>query len=88
MKGKTRTESDSVGSWQVPFDAYYGVQTLRGYENFHITGTRVNSKFIKNIIKIKKVAAKLNGEHGQIPKNVSQAIMAACDEVLLGGFQE
>ncbi len=88
MKGKTRTESDSVGSLQVPFDAYYGVQTLRGYENFHITGTCVNSKFIKNIIKIKKVAAKLNGEHGQIPKNVSQAITTACDEVLLGGFQE
>ena len=29
-----RVEKDSIGSKQVPIDAYYGVQSLRGFENF------------------------------------------------------
>ena len=84
---KTRIESDSVGSMHVPADAYYGVQTLRGYENFRITGTLVNWQFIKNIVKIKKVAAKVNGENGYIPSNIAQAIITACDEVLADQFK-
>ena len=84
---KTRIESDSVGSMHVPADAYYGVQTLRGYENFRITGTLVNWQFIKNIVKIKKVAAKVNGENGYIPSDIAQAIITACDEVLADQFK-
>ena len=84
---KTRIESDSVGSMHVPADAYYGVQTLRGYENFRITGTLVNWQFIKNIVKIKKVAAKVNGDNGYIPSNIAQAIITACDEVLADQFK-
>ena len=33
-----RIEHDFLGDREVPADAYYGVQTLRGKENFHITG--------------------------------------------------
>ena len=33
-----RIEKDFLGEKQIPDDAYYGVQTLRGKENFHITG--------------------------------------------------
>ena len=52
MKVSMRIESDSVGSMQVPAEAYYGVQTLRGYENFRITGNVMNWDFTKNIVKI------------------------------------
>lgn len=51
-----RTESDSIGQLQIPADAYYGVQTYRGYKNFHITGTPLNRVFVYSIIKIKKAA--------------------------------
>lgn len=88
MKRKMRLESDSVGSMRVPAEAYYGVQTLRGYENFQITGTLMNWRFIQNIVKIKKVAAKINGENGYIPTATAQAIIAACDEILSGKFKE
>jgi len=88
MARLTRTESDSVGSMQVPAEVYYGVQTLRGYENFRITGTVMNWDFTKNIVKIKKVAAKLNGESGAIPQNIAQAIVVACDEILKGEHKE
>lgn len=35
-----RKESDSIGELEVPENAYYGVQTLRGFENFQITGIK------------------------------------------------
>ena len=34
---KTRVEFDSIGSMEVPEEAYYGVQTLRAKNNFPIT---------------------------------------------------
>ena len=83
-----RKESDSIGVLEVPENVYYGVQTLRGFENFQITGTKMNQTFIKNITKIKKVAAKVNGKYGYIKAEVAQAIDTACNEVLSGKFQE
>ena len=88
MQKNVRQESDSVGSMQVPEDAYYGVQTLRGYENFQISGALMNTTFIKNIVKIKKVAAKINGESGCIPQTTANAIVQACDEILSGKLLE
>ena len=44
---KYRLESDSIGTLEVPADAYYGVQSLRGKNNFHITGYKVSDTFIK-----------------------------------------
>ena len=43
---KTRKEKDSVGELAIPEEAYYGVQTQRGYNNFQISGTRMNPVFI------------------------------------------
>ena len=33
----SRIESDFLGSLEIPDEAYYGVQTMRGKHNFHIT---------------------------------------------------
>ena len=83
-----RKESDSIGELEVPESVYYGVQTLRGFENFQITGIRMNDAFIRNITKIKKVAAKVNGKYGYINPEIAQAIDKACIEILNGKFQE
>lgn len=37
QKIMSRIESDFLGEREVPDDCYYGVQTLRGEDNFHIT---------------------------------------------------
>ena len=79
-----RVESDSIGTLEIPFDAYYGVQTLRGYENFHITGTKMNSRFIHNIVRIKLAAAIANMKAGSIDKKIGEAIVSACNEALDG----
>ena len=85
---RTRKESDSVGTLDVPSNAYYGVQTLRGFENFQITGNRMNYDFIKYITLIKKAAAKVNGQYGYVKKEIADAIISACDEVLEGKMKE
>lgn len=82
----TRIESDSIGSLEIPADAYYGVQTSRGCKNFNITGIRMNDRFIKNIVKIKKAAAIVNGRAGSVAKDTAAAIVKACDEALSGKF--
>lgn len=84
----TRAEGDSIGVLEVPEKAYYGVQTLRGYENFHITGTLMNYQFVKNITRIKRAAARVNGKHGYVPNAITDVIVRACDEILDGKFKE
>ena len=86
MAETTRKESDSIGTLSVPIDAYYGVQTLRGYENFKITGQTMNKTFIKNIVLIKKACAITNLFAGNITEEMENAIVTACDEALAGKF--
>ena len=82
-----RKESDSIGELEVPENAYYGVQTLRGFENFQITEIKMNDTLVRNITKIKKVASKVNGKYGYINPEIAQAIEIACNEILSGKFQ-
>lgn len=83
-----RSESDSIGTMNVPENAYYGVQSLRAQENFRITEKPMNDAFIKNVVLIKKVAAKVNGKYGYVEQNIANAIVTACDEALNGNFDE
>ena len=85
---KMRKESDSVGSLDIPDSAYYGVQTLRGFENFQISGIRMNEEFIKKITCIKKAAAKVNGEYGYLQKEIAEAIICASEEILEGKWKD
>ena len=78
---KTRLEKDSIGELEVPFDAYYGVQSLRGAKNFHIIDQRLNPDFIKNMARIKKAAAIVNRDIGELDVAKANAIIAACDEI-------
>lgn len=79
---KTRMEADSIGTLEVPSDAYYGVQSLRAKRNFPITGTPINPVMIQNLAKIKKAAAISNREAGRLPEEKAAAIINACDEII------
>lgn len=82
----TRPESDSIGTLNVPINAYYGVQSLRGYNNFQISGIKMHPTFIKNIIMIKKACAITNLYADNLTKEMAQAIICACDQALNGDF--
>ncbi|WP_193353674.1 aspartate ammonia-lyase [Clostridium tetani] len=79
-----RLESDSIGEKQVPKEAYYGVQSLRAKENFKITGLRIHKEFIKSLAEIKMAAAISNYESALLEKNIKEAIVKACDEIIEG----
>ena len=81
-----RIESDSIGSKKIPIDAYYGVQSLRGYENFKITGFKLHEEFIKSLVEVKKAAAIVNCDLGLISNEIKDVIVKACDEILAGKF--
>ena len=81
----TRTETDLLGQREVPADAYYGIHTLRAVENFPISGTTVNDvpEFIRGMVMVKKAAAIANRRVHTIPTDVADAIIWACDQVLV-----
>ncbi|MBQ4517696.1 MAG: aspartate ammonia-lyase [Clostridia bacterium] len=83
-----REEFDSLGKKEVPADAYYGVQSLRAYENFQISGKKVHPEMIRSIAEIKMAAAIANRKAGVLTEQVANAIVQACKEILNGRFAE
>lgn len=81
-----RTESDSIGEKVVPEDAYYGVQSLRAAENFHITGLTMHPELIRSLAFIKKAAAISNHEVGLLDDKITNVIVEACDEIIQGNY--
>lgn len=83
-----RIEKDSIGEKRVPINAYYGVQTLRAYENFTITGLKLSSEMIISIAQIKKACAITNFEVGCLDETRAKAIIEACDLIIAGSFHD
>lgn len=82
----TRVESDLLGEVEVPCDVLYGVQTMRGLENFAISKFRLSEYplFIKGLAAVKLGAAMANHQMGLLPDNIYEAIAQACRELLDG----
>ena len=88
--GKFREESDLLGSVQVPECALYGVQTLRGMENFEISKFHLSEypDFIKGLAITKLGAAIANHDLGLITDEQFKAIEQACHEIMEGKFHD
>ena len=83
-----RTEHDSIGSIQLPDEAYYGVQSMRAKENFPMTGQVMHPIMIDSLVVIKKAAALANRRAGTLNTEIASAIVRACDEILDGKFRD
>src|SRR6185436_6727461 len=86
----TRLEHDLLGDKAVPADAYYGVQTARGLENFHISGVqlRLYPDLIKAFAMVKMAAARANVDCGQFSKEILFGIEGACKELIDGKLHD
>ncbi|MEW6411318.1 MAG: aspartate ammonia-lyase [Candidatus Zixiibacteriota bacterium] len=86
VSGRTRKEHDLLGDRNVPYEYYYGVQTLRGLENFNISGISLAQfpLLISALAIVKMAAAKTNVELGLLSKPVGEAIVQACGEIING----
>lgn len=79
-----RTEVDLLGSMDVAQDSYYGIHTQRAIQNFVISNARVGDYplFIRGLVLTKKACAHANQEIGTIPRDKTEMIIQACDELL------
>jgi aspartate ammonia-lyase len=73
-----RREQDFLGEREIPDNNYYGVQTIRGRDNFQITGIPIGSEpfFVRAFGFVKKAAAMANRDLGAIDPKVAAAIIA------------
>jgi len=85
----TRMERDFLGERELPDEAYYGIQALRGRDNFRITGIRtsVEPYFVKAFGYVKKAAAMANRDLGVLEPRIAEAIIAGCDRLIAGEFR-
>lgn len=87
-KTKFRLEHDSIGEMEVPKDAYYGVHSLRGKNNFPITGAHMDSYMIRGAAEVKKAAALTNAAVGRMDEKIAKAIAEAADKVITGDYDD
>src|SRR4029453_4841018 len=89
-KAGVRIQKDFLGEKGIPDTAYYGVQTLRGKENFHITGIPMSLEpnFIKAFGYVKKAAALANRHLGALDKKVADGSAKAWNRVVAGEMRD
>ena len=85
-----RIENDLLGNLNVPEEAYYGIQTQRAIDNFHISGIKLYQfpEFIRALAYVKWAAAETNFTLGILDKNLCDYIIAAAKEVIDGKFND
>ncbi|HEV3158342.1 MAG TPA: class II fumarate hydratase [Candidatus Baltobacteraceae bacterium] len=88
----TRTETDTMGTIEVPTDKYYGAQSARSLIHFDI-GDGVTprdvmpTQVIKAMALLKKACALVNFDLGKLDKEKTDLIVQAADEIIAGGLQ-
>lgn len=83
-----RIETDTMGEIEVPSDKYYGAQTARSLMNFKIGTETFPREIIRALGILKKAAALTNEELGLLPKEKSELIVKAADEVIEGKLDD
>ena len=86
----SRIEKDFLGERELADNVYYGVQTLRGKDNFHITGIPMSDEpfFVQAFGYVKKAAAMANKQLGVLDPKIADAIVWACDELIAGKHRD
>lgn len=87
-KLKFRIESDSIGEKEIPADAYYGINAIRGAENFGITGRTIHKELVIALAQVKKACAISNFEAGIMTEEVKDAIVQASEEIIEGKLHD
>ena len=85
-----RIEHDLLGEKLIPDDAYYGVQSARAMENFHISGVLLSQypDLIRALAIVKLAAARGNYDCKQFSKEILTGIEEACQELMDGKLHD
>jgi fumarate hydratase, class II len=79
-----RTESDSMGTIEVPANVYWGAQTQRSLHHFDIGRDTMPPELVRAFAILKKAAALVNQDLGKLPADKAKLIVQAADEVIAG----
>src|SRR5882724_1274287 len=83
-----RTETDSMGSIEVPHDRYWGAQTARSLIHFAIGPDKMPRTIIRAMGILKKACAEVNRDLGKLPADKAKLIIPAADEVIEGKLDD
>src|SRR5215469_3147109 len=85
-----RIEHDLLGEKAIPDEVYYGVQTARALENFHISGVPISQypDLIRGLAMVKLAAARANFESKQFSEKILHGIEGACQEIIDGRLHD
>jgi aspartate ammonia-lyase len=89
-EGPTRTESDSLGTMEIPADAYWGIHTARALENFPITRRPISvyTDLITALARVKQAAARANKQLGALDPAKADLIDRVCQEIVDGRWHD
>ncbi len=88
MVNEFRTETDSIGEVKVPAGKLWGAQTQRSLEHFSIGVDLMPREMIGSYAILKKAAALVNFQLGQLTEDRRNLIVQVCDEILAGQHQD
>lgn len=83
-----RIERDSMGEKQVPADRYWGAQTQRSLDYFHIGWEKMPAILIRAFGLQKQAAARANAALGQLSIDKASAIVEAAEEIAKGELSD
>lgn len=90
ITNKKRVEHDLLGERELTSDALYGIQTLRGIENFNISNFKLSQYplFIHGLAYTKMAAAYGNHALGLLTDEQLKGICVACKDLLDGKYHD
>lgn len=88
--GPTRTETDSLGSFEIPAEVYWGVHTARALVNFPITRRAISNypDLIRALARVKQAAARANKELGTLDAAKADVIDRVCERLVAGELHD
>jgi aspartate ammonia-lyase len=88
--GPTRTESDSLGSMDIPADVYWGIHTARALINFPITRRAISNypDLVRALARVKQAAARANLEIGVLDPDKARIIDEVCERIVAGELHD
>lgn len=87
---KTRTETDSLGSVEIPYEAYWGIHTFRALENFPIAKRPISvyPDLVIALACVKQAAARANCAIGVLESHKAELIDKACKKIINGQYHD
>ncbi len=81
-----RTESDALGTRQIPSDALYGIHTVRALENFPLSNRPVSPLLVHAYGCVKEACLQAAHEQTPWPNDSFEVLLQACRELANGNL--